>query len=506
MSSTTLSKEEYLKKYLSGETDSKQGIKKKKKKKNKDKPVAKVLPRVRIIDNDIEIPSAVEEAPITLSDDNYAENEYLPAIASVEDDRDIEIQIKEEFDKSGKWKTFTGGVDIARKNLINEVIKIEQSDLKDEPMSDEELSEFLRPKKKRKKIKREKQDCEIKTEPKSPKRHRQRQDSDDSPPRRRRHDSDGDSPPRRRHDSDADSPPRRRRHDSDGDSPPRRRHDSDGSPPRRNDPDNSPPRRKSRWNNSPSKQADSDVSPLRKRTKGSDSDNSPPRARKKGSDSDISPPRKGRNSDSDISPPRMKKTLDGKKAGLQNAMDLKDELIMIRQKEKRMMEGLSDEVSGRKAQTMVRGRLAEAEAKKAAEKAKKEVPDAVKEKFKTWNKGVTQVQAASARLEDNLYEMSKPLARGVDDDDRDALLKERDRDDDPMAAYMRKKKAKMAGNKKRLPQYQGPQPPNNRYGILPGYRWDGVDRSNGFENKLMTQGASRKAQEEEAYKWSTEDM
>merc|ERR1712096_255443 len=374
-----------------------------------------------------------------------AENEELPVIAYVEDDRDIEVQIKEEFDKSGKWKTFHGE-DIARKNLINEVIKIEQSDIKDEPLDDDEMSEFLRQEKKRKKIKKEKPDREIKTEPKSPTSHRERYDSEDDSSHRRRHDSDG-SPPRRRHDSDASPPPRR--HDSD-DSPPRRRHGSGSSP----------PRRKSRWNSSKSLQrnkqgSDSDVSPPRKRTKGSDSDMSPPRARNQGNDSDISPPRKGRNSDSDISPPRMKQTLDGKKAGLQNARDLKDELIMIRQKEKRRIDGLSDEVSGRKAETKVRGRLAEAQAKKAEEKARKEVPDEVKKKFEKWNRGVTQVQAAAARVEDNLYEMSKPLARGVDDDDRDTLLKERDRDDDPMAAYMRKKKAKMEGNKKRLPQYQG---------------------------------------------------
>ena len=179
------------------------------------------------------------------------------------------------------------------------------------------------------------------------------------------------------------------------------------------------------------------MSPPRKRAQNSDSDISPPRANKRGSDSDVSPPRKRRNSDSDISPPRMTKTLDGKKAGLQNARDLKDELMMIRRKEQKMMAGLSDDVSGRRAETKVRGRLAEAEAKKAEEKARKEVPEEVKKKFETWNKGVTQVHAAAARLEDNLYEMSKPLARDADDDDRENLLKERDREDDPMAAYMR---------------------------------------------------------------------
>ncbi len=53
---TTLSKEEYLKRYLSGDaTDSKD---KKKKKKTKEKASAKIQPRMRIIDNDADVPSA----------------------------------------------------------------------------------------------------------------------------------------------------------------------------------------------------------------------------------------------------------------------------------------------------------------------------------------------------------------------------------------------------------------------------------------------------------------
>jgi len=488
---TTLSKEEYLKRYLSGgDTDSKQGIKKKKKKKIKDKLVSKILPRVSIIDNDIDIPTVQEEAPITLSDDNYAENEDLPVIASVQDDRDVTVRVKEEFDKSGKWKTFTDGVNIARKNLINEVIKIEQSDIKDEPMSEDELSEFLKPKKKKK---HKSSDRVVKSEPLSP-------DGVDRSKNgsRQRHDSSDESPPRRRLNSDSDNSPPRRRHDSDDESPPRQRqrHDSDNSPPRREagrrrkDSADSPRRKKIKEE----VKDDSDISPPRRRC--SDSDNSPPRRRH--SNSDQSPPRR-RGSDSDISPPRMKKTLDGKKAGLQNATDLKDELALIRERERRKIDNLSDKISGKNAETRVRGRLAEAEAKKAEEKKRKEVPDDVKKKYDTWNKGVIQVKEASKRLEDNLYEMSKPLARGEDDEDRDALLKERDREDDPMAEYMRKKKSKLEGRKKRLPQYNGPQPPPNRFGILPGYRWDGVDRSNGFEKRLVTQKGNRKAQEEEAY-------
>ena len=296
----------------------------------------------------------------------------LPVVAAVEDNRDLQTRVDEEFKKSGKWRTFTGE-DIARKNLINEVIKIEQANLKDEPMDEEEMSEFLKSKKK--KDKKPKVKVEVKEEPMSPL--RGNEDSDNSPPRgRRRHDSDSDeSPPRRRHDSDgsSSSPETRRRHDSDA-SPPRKRKDSD-----------------------------SDASPPRKRVKDEpDSDASPPRRTRKDSDSDLSPARRGgagAGSDSDLSPPRVgegmgksvKKTLDGKKAGLQNARDLKEELKMLKDKERRKMEALSDEVSGRNAETKIRGRLAEKEAKLKAEKEKKEVPEEIKEKFQTWNRGVAQV-------------------------------------------------------------------------------------------------------------------
>jgi hypothetical protein len=52
---TTLSKEEYLKRYLSGDA------KEKKKKKKKDKLKALAPVRMRIIDNDADVPSAATE-------------------------------------------------------------------------------------------------------------------------------------------------------------------------------------------------------------------------------------------------------------------------------------------------------------------------------------------------------------------------------------------------------------------------------------------------------------
>ena len=57
---------------------------------------------------------------------------------------------------------------------------------------------------------------------------------------------------------------------------------------------------------------------------------------------------------------------------------------------------------------------------------------------------VAQVKSAQEKAVDDLYEMSKPLARYRDDEDLEALLKERDRAGDPMLVFI-KKKEKITG-------------------------------------------------------------
>jgi len=105
-----------------------------------------------------------------------------------------------------------------------------------------------------------------------------------------------------------------------------------------------------------------------------------------------------------------------------------------------------------------------------------------------------------------MHEMDKPLARDKNDQDLDAHLKAVERSEDPMLKYIQKKQTKAKSGLPQYPKYKGPAPPPNRFGIAPGYRWDGVVRSTGFEKKLFESQNSRKALVEEAHMWSTEDM
>ncbi|KAJ3514595.1 hypothetical protein NLJ89_g2294 [Agrocybe chaxingu] len=119
-----------------------------------------------------------------------------------------------------------------------------------------------------------------------------------------------------------------------------------------------------------------------------------------------------------------------------------------------------------------------------------------------WGKGLVQREEAEKRKQDLEKLKNQPFARRVDDKEMNEELKAKELWNDPAAAFLTKKRTKGP----RRPEYTGPPPPPNRFGIKPGYRWDGVDRGNGFEKKLFQTQNARKRKGAESYQWSVDDM
>ncbi|XP_031728387.1 BUD13 homolog [Anarrhichthys ocellatus] len=455
---TELSKAEYLKRYLSADEDDKKSKGKLKKKRRK-------LPEkgLKIVDDDIDWKQMVIE-----ENEIEEDEEEAPVIAEMIDDRPEDVKQLEAFRTSNRWKVI-GADENEDVEDVEDVEGVEGSDLQHpEPVASS----------------------------------------------------------RSRHDSPDTSPPRRSRHDSPGVSPPRSgksKDEKDLSPTRRQPIKNrSPNSQRSPLAKSAQNRHDSDVDqspPRKKPIKGeaSDSDQSPPRRQsktKQGSDSDQSPPRRRprneKNPDEDLSPPRRpgqsqgSRMLSGGKAGLVSVDILRREKEENRRRE-RYNQPLED--ASRNAQTVFRdksGKKRDLETEREEKKRKAGEKAAKDEKYAQWGKGLAQGQMHQQKLEDAVHEAQKPLARQRDDEDLDRMLREQQRDGDPMAAMLRRKKDRSTAQDK--PRYKGPPPPPNRFNILPGYRWDGVDRSNGFEQKRYSRMADKKAVQEEAYKWSVEDM
>ncbi|KIO21955.1 hypothetical protein M407DRAFT_245318, partial [Tulasnella calospora MUT 4182] len=154
------------------------------------------------------------------------------------------------------------------------------------------------------------------------------------------------------------------------------------------------------------------------------------------------------------------------------------------------------DASGRKIQVESAEDIAARQAEEEREKRQRE-----REK-KEWQKGLVQREQAEARRREEEKERSRGMARRADDKELNEVQKAEERWNDPAAAFLTKKEKK--GPKR--PAYKGPPPPPNRFGIKPGYRWDGVDRSNGFEKKYFQTINEKGRTKLEAYQWSVDDM
>jgi pre-mRNA-splicing factor CWC26 len=140
------------------------------------------------------------------------------------------------------------------------------------------------------------------------------------------------------------------------------------------------------------------------------------------------------------------------------------------------------DASGRKIDM----KLEKAEA--ARKKREREEQEALKMQ---WGKGLVQRDEVEKRKQEEERIRQRGFTRYANDEELNRAQKDKDRWNDPAAAFMtvrysqkfscypvcadasehlQKKRTK--GSRK--PEYTGPPPPPNRFGIKPGYRWDGV--------------------------------
>jgi len=380
-----------------------------------------------------------------------------------------------------------------------------------------------------------------------------RSQSDLSPTRRRRRldsaDEDDTSPPRRPVGADL-SPPRRRRRrvdtDDEGDrgggggaadlSPPRSRTAAAARE------DLSPPRRRRR-------RADTDdegeveggrgrgggeapdMSPPRRRAGAAAPDLSPPRRQQQRprADGDLSPPRKPR--EPDLSPPRSHKEArlsSGVKAGLRTGSELEAETKRIRKEQDERFKKMEPEQSGAHAPTIYRDRRGrKLDMLTEIMNRDKGTKDPESESNYEWGVGAAKKQKQEDAQQLLQEEREQPFARLPDDPSLDAHYRSIQRWGDPMAGLVsesktekskkkkkEKKEKKDKKDKKKRKKKGEPdedavckyRAPPNRFNIPPGPRWDGRDRSNGFEKRLFERQSLAAAQQREAYAWSVESM
>ncbi|KAK4112210.1 hypothetical protein N656DRAFT_829525 [Canariomyces notabilis] len=216
----------------------------------------------------------------------------------------------------------------------------------------------------------------------------------------------------------------------------------------------------------------------------------------------------------------------GTQAGLQSAKALtaqlrarqeqeREELAQLqaeRRKQQQQQEADQDgetvvlrDATGRRVDVAMR----RAEARRqAAEAARAE------EERKRLLTGEVQLAAARERKERLADAALMPLARGADDAALNEDLKRTERWHDPMAEFLGAsggggeensgRGVAKRGQTMRRPVYKGAAPPN-RYGIRPGYRWDGVDRGNGFEAERFKAINRRERNKGLEYAWQMDE-
>lgn len=212
---------------------------------------------------------------------------------------------------------------------------------------------------------------------------------------------------------------------------------------------------------------------------------------------------------------------DGSYAGLQSAAAVTAQLERRQREEREQFEAekRAGLVKAGEEETYYRdatGRRVDVSMKRAeARRAALDAEEAERKK-KEALKGEVQLEEARKRKERLEEAKGMTLARTADDEEMNRDMRGQLRWNDPMARFLEAEEHTTGGGggskggatstskASRKPVYKGACPPN-RYGIKPGYRWDGVDRSNGFESERFKALNRRERNKDLNYQWQMDE-
>ncbi|KAK4193896.1 Pre-mRNA-splicing factor of RES complex-domain-containing protein [Podospora australis] len=207
----------------------------------------------------------------------------------------------------------------------------------------------------------------------------------------------------------------------------------------------------------------------------------------------------------------------GTRAGLQRASDITAQLKIRQQQEAAELAELQAARASRAhasddEEVILRdatGRRIDISMRRAEARRQALLAQQAEEEKKLLLKGEKQQELSRQKREELENAALMPLARGKDDKELNELQKEQERWNDPMAQFLEgPSQATGTGKKKKgygkRPVYVGAAPPN-RYGIKPGYRWDGVDRGNGFEAERFKALNRRERNKGLEYAWQMDE-
>ncbi|KAJ5152663.1 Pre-mRNA-splicing factor cwc26 [Penicillium canariense] len=203
--------------------------------------------------------------------------------------------------------------------------------------------------------------------------------------------------------------------------------------------------------------------------------------------------------------PRMET---GARAGLQTAADTAA-MVKAQERRKKAEEALyrdpaaSDEKSQETIYRDASGRIINVAMKRAEARRAEAEKKAKEEEARQALLGDVQRQQRETRKQELQDIRAMPVARGIEDEALNDELKDAARWNDPAAQFLTQKKGPGASVTGR-PLYKGAFQPN-RYGIRPGHRWDGVDRSTGFEKEWFAARNKKSRFEALDYQWQMDE-